>query len=69
MLELVPVAFQSTPLLVLLLTLQGIGHSTNGSSSSQTPKILKRGPEDRIHGKRMLQRPNELRENCMSCPQ
>ena len=43
MLELAPVAFQSTPLLVLLLTLQGMAH-TNGSSGSQTPKRPNKRP-------------------------
>ena len=63
MLELVPVAFQSMPLLVLLLTLQGMGTLPAEATIVKHLRGRKRGPDDRIHGKRMLQRPNELREN------
>lgn len=71
MLELVPVAFQSTPLLVLLLTLQGMGTLPMEATVVKRLRGRKRGPDDWIRGKRMLQRPNELREiqNHMSRPQ
>jgi len=66
MLELDPVAFQSTLRFILLLTSRGMGTQL---MAVKHPRGQKRGPEDLRNGRRMLRSPKELKENRTSHPQ